>query len=114
MRFRERASQAIEEAHALVKERNSYNTIVSLPDMFPHGVQDLTYELHKKSSRMLGLIQASVVLPVGDWDRCKALLQAARDHAIDMINYSAFTVALLDEDLGEKSEDSDHPTPSAT
>ncbi len=56
------------------------NEAVSLPQMFPHGVQDLIYELYKKINRSLGYEKRGNHLKV-------------QEEAVDILNYAAFLLA---------------------
>jgi hypothetical protein len=78
-------SRALAHALAIVRKREleGENTIVPLPDMFPHGTSDLTFMLHTKVSRILGYEAA------GDLDR-------TRGEVYDLINYAGFLIAMMD------------------
>lgn len=83
------------EAKETVLSRQHRNDVIPLRDMFPHGVQDLSFMLHMKTSRLLGE-EAN-----GDWAK-------VRDEAIDICNYAAFLVAYMDlassEDRNEEND----------
>ena len=84
--FNAYVEEALARAQALREERGKgYNTTVSIVDYFPHGEQDLTYELFKKLVRTESVIAAE-----------KEGLEidgSVEDSILDAINYSAFLYA---------------------
>ena len=79
------------EASAIIKDRDSKgrNANTSFYDGFPHGPQDVSFELKRRVARILGAEK------VGD-------LITARGDAIDLINYAAFYVMMLDRETNPK------------
>lgn len=55
-------------------------------DQFPHGSADVSFELKRRVRRILGAEQ------IGQ-------LSVAREDAIDLLNYAAFYVMLLDREV---------------
>lgn len=52
---------------------------------FPHGPQDVTFELHRRVKRILGAEK------IGD-------LETMRGDAIDLLNYAAFLILWIDRE----------------
>ncbi len=87
-KFQELFKKALREAEELVSMRNYRNAHTPIEKMFPHKTQDLTFMLTMKVSRILG----AETLP--EPERTKMV----REEAIDILNYAAFLVALIDLD----------------
>jgi len=81
-------SRVMTEAVDIVKDRNAKgrNSVISFYAGFPHGSQDVSFELQRRVNRILG---NEAVLG-------KAAVR--REDAIDLINYAAFYVMLLDRE----------------
>ena len=78
------------EAAAIIRERDSRgrNEEVDFYDGFPHGYRDASFELWRRVARILGAEKTSN-------------LDVARADALDLLNYAAFYVMLLDRWLEE-------------
>ena len=91
------------EAMKIVANRNQQgrNLAVEFYDGFPHGHADVSFELWRRVARILGAEKAEK-------------LDTARADALDLLNYAAFYVMLLDRHnhVGEKW-DLLHPPPQA-
>lgn len=68
----------------LVHEGDGENDIIPMSKMFPHGAQDLVYEIYKKVCRMLGYEKHGNLTKV-------------YDEAQDVLNYCAFLLTILQE-----------------
>lgn len=80
------AQNALDEAWNLMAGRSGgYNAQTPIPDYFIHGPQDLTYELHKKVTRLDNLL-------AGGGEETQG---AVEDNCLDLIAYAAFLHALL-------------------
>ena len=77
--------RALREARNIVVQRDSVGRNNAQPfwDQFPHGTNDLTFELYRRILRILGA------------ERAKNRVVMRAD-AIDMLNYAAFLVMTLD------------------
>lgn len=77
---------AFEKAFNIREERGKgYNNSVIIPDYFPHGEQDIVYEVTKKLMRFENTMLA---------ENCGLEVDAsAEDSIIDSINYLAFLYA---------------------
>lgn len=82
-RLLKRYPSVLEEAAALIQAREDRNRFLSLENMFPHGPQDLTFVVWMKAARILGLEAAG-------------RLKEVREEALDVLNYAAFLVGLID------------------
>ena len=88
------------EAAAIIRERDARgrNIEVGFYEGFPHGYADISFELWRRVARILGAEK------VGS-------LTAARADALDLLNYAAFYVMILDRWLTEMKP-LDKPTPA--
>ena len=88
------------EAAAIIRERDARgrNTEVGFYEGFPHGYADISFELWRRVARILGAEK------VGS-------LTAARADALDLLNYAAFYVMVLDRWLTEMKP-LEKPTPA--
>lgn len=62
---------------------------------WPHGHQDISFEMKRRVARILGAEH-------------RGRLEIAREDALDLLNYAAFYVMLLDRQQGQPSPYSDH------
>jgi len=84
--FRAYVDEALAEAEKIRTDRaKGYNTKVAVVDYFPHGEQDLTYELFKKLIRTENAMIAE--------DEGIEVDGKVEDGMIDGINYFAFLYA---------------------
>ena len=89
------------EAMKIVANRNQQgrNLAVEFYDGFPHGHADVSFELWRRVARILGAEKAEK-------------LDTARADALDLLNYAAFYVMLLDRH--NEKWDLLHPPPSTS
>ena len=84
--FNAYVEEALQLAKDLREERGrGYNSNVSVVDYFPHGEQDLTYELWKKLVRTENAMLAE--------QKGIAIDGRVEDSILDSINYNAFLYA---------------------
>lgn len=78
--------KTIQEAMAIMADRDAKgrNDALDFYQQFPHGYQDLTFECHRRTIRILGAEK-------------KGDLATMRGDAIDLVNYAAFLVMLIDQ-----------------
>ncbi len=83
--FMEAYSQALAEATLKVKEHDEdgENQVVPIEQMFPHGPQDGLFVVWMKVGRALGYERAHNI-------------EKVREELVDIINYAAFTMAIID------------------
>ena len=88
------------EAMRIVVDRNQQgrNLAIEFYDGFPHGHADVSFELWRRVARILGAEKAEK-------------LDTARADALDLLNYAAFYVMLLDRH--NEKWDLLHPPPSS-
>lgn len=85
------------EAQAIIAQRNDVgrNAYLDFWDGFPHGLSDLTFEMHRRVARVLGVertLADGFATDEGD------LRQVMRHDLLDLLNYAAFGVMKLDKD----------------
>ena len=80
-------NRVVDEARAIIVDRDQRgrNNVVPFYDGFPHGHVDVSFELSRRVGRILGAEK------VGK-------LEVAREDALDLLNYAAFYVMLLDRE----------------
>jgi len=84
--------KVLDEAIRIVEDRNrkGRNSALGFYEGFPHGSQDVAFELHRRVARILGNEKVSGK----GWVR--------REDALDLVNYAAFYVMLLDREEGSE------------
>lgn len=77
--------EALKRAEEIVSDHTSEgeNKVVPIEKMFPHGAQDTLFLVYMKACRSIGYEEAGS-------------LDAVRREMYDIINYAAFTLALLE------------------
>ena len=82
-------AQVTNQAAAIIRERDSKgrNAEVGFYDGFPHGHTDISFELWRRVARILGAEKG-------------AHMDVAAADALDLLNYAAFYVMLLDRENG--------------
>lgn len=98
----------LNEAEDIVEDRDQKgrNAVVPFYEGFPHGRLDVSFELLRRVGRILGVekqANGSPLTPTG--------VDVLRGDALDLINYAAFFVMLLDREGKVASET---PTPPQT
>ncbi|WP_413935931.1 hypothetical protein [Nitrospira sp. BLG_1] len=80
--------QVTREAIAIIKDRDEKgrNEETSFYAGFPHGSRDVSFELKRRVARILGAER-------------RGMLTVARGDAIDLLNYAAFYVMMLDREM---------------
>ena len=85
-KFHEYVTEALAEASALIAERGKgYDFAMAAVDYYPHGTQDLIYELYKKLMRTKSAMLAEKAHRPVDGK--------VEDGILDSINYQAFLYA---------------------
>lgn len=76
----------VTECRAIVEQRDSVgrNDVQPFHQQFPHGFQDISFELHRRVGRVLGAEK-------------RGELEIARNDALDLANYAIFYIMLLDK-----------------
>lgn len=89
------------ECQAIVHDRDQQarNAYAPFFAQFPHGVQDVTFELHRRVARVLGAEKAVLNGHHGAFNdpQAQALTTTMRGDLVDLVNYAAFAVLLLDQ-----------------
>ena len=90
----------IHEAYAIISDRSAQgrNGAVGFYEGFPHGHTDISFELWRRVARILGAEKAGK-------------METARKDAVDLLNYAAFYVMVLDRDIPnpEVRHDTNYP-----
>jgi hypothetical protein len=97
-RFPFTAYQAvIREAHQIVLDRDGKgrNAYLSFYEGFPHGFSDASFEAHRRVARVIGVERQLANSFAAD---AVALKQVMRQDLLDLVNYSAFAIMLLDKE----------------
>lgn len=78
-------TSVLEEATKIIEDRDAKgrNNVIPFYDGFPHGYADVSFEMSRRVGRILGA------------EKVKQL-DVARADALDLLNYAAFYVMLLD------------------
>ena len=82
------------EASEIIRDRDGKgrNDAVGFYEGYPHGHQDVSFELARRVGRVLGAEKAEC-------------LMVARADALDLLNYAAFYVMVLDRENGVRLVD---------
>lgn len=85
---KEKYQQTMNEAMSIMQDRDDKgrNDQAGFYEQFPHGSPDLTFECYRRTLRILGAEK-------------KGDLATMRGDAIDLVNYAAFLVMLIDKEL---------------
>ena len=80
--------RVLDEAEAIIKDRDAKgrNAETHFYAQFPHGHADISFELKRRVARILGA------------ERQLGKMDVAREDALDLLNYAAFYVMLLDRE----------------
>ena len=80
----------LDEARLIVQDRHAKgrNAKTGFYNGFPHGSKDISFELSRRVNRILG---AEIVATNG-------AIASAREDALDLLNYAAFYVMMLDHE----------------
>lgn len=91
----------LHEAEQLVYDRDQRGRNLRVPfyDGFPHGVTDVTFELHRRVARVLGAEDKIRNGHDGAFNDPNARedVRTMRGDLMDLVNYAAFAVMLLDK-----------------
>lgn len=77
-----------DQAEDLLNDRTGtgQNSKTPIRQMFPSGYRDTSFLVYMKAARVLGKLEVRN-------------LQSARDELLDIINYAAFTIVMIDEQV---------------
>jgi hypothetical protein len=105
----EKYASVVNEAYSIVMDRDKKgrNSAVDFYTGFPHGSQDVSFELSRRVARILGaeLVERSgnnALTPTGQ--------KVRREDALDLLNYAAFYVMLLDREASDAAGAQTAPT----
>ena len=93
--------QVLIEAKTIVRDRDAKgrNRAVDFFAGFPHGSQDVSFELSRRVGRILGS------------EAAKGAAEVRRGDALDLLNYAAFYIMLLDRETSASETKTTPATP---
>jgi hypothetical protein len=102
-------AQAREMCAAMLDEKDAVgrNEFMEILETFPHGIQDISFMLYDKSTRILGAEKKIARLPksIDSEDERIVAVNDILDNLIDTVNYGLFGIMIiLSERRGEKEE----------
>jgi hypothetical protein len=84
------------------------NEFLGILETFPHGLNDISFMLFDKTSRILGAEKVIDRLPrtIDSEDERQAVVDDILDNLIDTVNYSLFGIMMIlkDRRIGEGGE----------